>query len=85
MKITITGRVICAGKLKDGNGDEFHGVMIDTGKDQLTNKAIPFYHTCSLIPILSSAESIFEWLQTGISNQQYHLLAEMMQYNKETP
>jgi len=78
MKTTITGQVICAGKLKDNNGDEFHGVMIETGKDQLTNKAIPFYHHSAIIPFSSTAEQVFEWLQTGISNQQYKKLAQML-------
>jgi len=40
---TITGKIICAGRLKDNNGDEFHGVMIDTGKEELINKPIPLY------------------------------------------
>jgi len=78
MNTTITGRVICAGKLKDNNGDEFHGVMIETGKDELTNKAIPFYHNSAIIPFSSTAEQVFEWLQTGISSRQYKKLAEML-------
>jgi len=43
MNTTITGQVICAGRLKDNNGDEFHGVMIETGKEALKNRAIPLY------------------------------------------
>ena len=43
MNTTITGQVICAGRLKDNNGDEFHGIMIETGKDALMNRAIPLY------------------------------------------
>jgi len=78
MNTTITGQVICAGRLKDNNGDEFHGVMIETGKEQLTNKAIPFYHHSAIIPFSSTAEQVFAWLQTGISNQQYKKLAEML-------
>jgi hypothetical protein len=78
MNTTITGKVICAGRLKDSNGDEFHGVMIETGKDQLANKAIPFYHQSAIIPFSSTAEQVFAWLQTGISNQQYKILAEML-------
>jgi hypothetical protein len=78
MNTTITGQVICAGRLKDNNGDEFHGVMIETGEDQLENKAIRFYHHSAIIPFSSTAEQVFAWLQTGISNQQYKKLAEML-------
>jgi hypothetical protein len=74
----ITGKVICAGKLKDNNYDEYHGLMIETGEKELSNKAIPFYHLCAIIPFLSTAEQVREWLLTGISNQQYKKLAEIL-------
>jgi len=37
---TITGTVICAGKLKDNNGDEVRGILIEA---DLENKTVPFY------------------------------------------
>jgi hypothetical protein len=83
MNTTITGQVICAGRLKDNNGDEFHGLMIETGKDQLTNKAIPFYHQSAIIPFSSSAESVHEWLQTGISANQYRRLLDLLKFEIE--
>ena len=40
MNNTITGRVICAGRLKDNNEDEFYGLMIECN---LQNVAVPLY------------------------------------------
>ena len=81
MNNTITGRVICAGKLKDNNGDEFHGVMVDTGKMQLTGKSIPLYIDASVIPATATADDVYEWLQIGISVQQYKKLAAMLAHD----
>jgi hypothetical protein len=49
MNTTITGKVICAGRLKDNNGDEFHGLMIETGIDELMNRAVPLYQDVQVI------------------------------------
>ena len=43
MNTTITGRVICAGRLVDNTGNFFDGIMIETGVDELRDKSIPFY------------------------------------------
>ena len=78
MNIIIKGRVICAGKLKDNNYDDYHGLMIETGEKDLSHKAIPFYHPCAIIPFSSTAEQVHEWLLTGVSNQQYKKLAQIL-------
>jgi hypothetical protein len=83
MNNTITGRVICAGRI-DSNGYFFNGVMIDTGKDQLIGKPIPLYKDALILPVNASAESIYEWLQTGISTEQYNKLVKMLAKNIES-
>ena len=50
MNTTITGRVICAGRIVDHNGDFFDGIMIETGVDELTDKSIPFYQNVVISP-----------------------------------
>jgi hypothetical protein len=49
MNTTITGKVICAGRLKDNNFDDFHGLMIETGIDELMNRAVPLYQDVQVI------------------------------------
>jgi len=80
---TITGKIICAGRLKDNNGDEFHGVMIDTGINALMNNEIAFYKHCGVLTCTSTAESILQWLQIGICNKEYKRLATMLQEDIE--
>lgn len=46
MRNNITGRVICAGKLKDSNGDEFYGLMIEC---DLRDRAVPFYQDVEIV------------------------------------
>jgi hypothetical protein len=46
MRNNITGRVICAGKLKDNNGDEFYGLMIEC---DLRDRAVPFYQDVEIV------------------------------------
>jgi hypothetical protein len=46
MRNNITGRVICAGKLKDSNGDEFFGLMIEC---DLRDRAVPFYQDVEIV------------------------------------
>jgi hypothetical protein len=46
MRNNITGRVICAGKLKDNNGDEFFGLMIEC---DLRDRAVPFYQDVEIV------------------------------------
>lgn len=42
----ITGRVICAGKLKDNNGDEFFGLMIECN---LRDRHVPFCRDVEIV------------------------------------
>jgi hypothetical protein len=49
MNTTIKGKVICAGRLKDNNFDDFHGLMIETGIDELMNRAVPLYQDVQVI------------------------------------
>lgn len=46
----ITGRVICAGKLKDNNGDEFFGLMIEC---DLKDRAVPFYQDVEIVTAIA--------------------------------
>lgn len=56
MKTTkITGTIICAGKLKDNNGDEVFGVLIEA---DLNGKTVPFYRCVEIFEIDESGYRI---------------------------
>ena len=63
MNNTITGRVICAGRLKDNNGDEFHGLMIEC---ELENVAVPFYQDVIIREVLAENDDLKEDLHNRI-------------------
>jgi len=48
MNTNITGRIICAGRLKDNNGDEFYGMMIEC---DLRDRKVPYYQEVEITEI----------------------------------
>jgi hypothetical protein len=76
MKTTkITGTIICAGKLKDNNGEYVYGVLIEA---DLLGKTVPFYKSVEIVEIDEPGYQIAEHDKKKCAKLSRHPLAQRL-------